>query len=151
MGMTAKDIDLFEVKEPFAAVMLKFLRDVDVEPDRVNVNGGAIALGDPIGAPGPMLLAAVLDELERRDKGLDSSPCAPGQVWGRDNQHLRARLGPLNAPRAFNHACNAGDSIDSRAREAERPSAGLIDVATSAVLRFSPVANCWVGNVRYGG
>lgn len=66
-GMAVGDVDLFEVNEAFASVVLKFLHDVDVEHDRVNVNGGAIALGHPIGATGPMLMATVLDELERRD------------------------------------------------------------------------------------
>ncbi|SOD72126.1 acetyl-CoA C-acetyltransferase [Jatrophihabitans sp. GAS493] len=66
-GMTVGDIDLFEVNEAFASVVLKFLGDLNVEQEKVNVNGGAIALGHPIGASGPLLLATVLDELERRD------------------------------------------------------------------------------------
>ncbi len=66
-GMTAGDIDLFEVNEAFASVVLKVIRDLDLDPDKVNVNGGAIALGHPIGATGPMLIQTALDELERRD------------------------------------------------------------------------------------
>jgi acetyl-CoA C-acetyltransferase len=66
-GMSLNDIDLFEVNEAFAVVPLKFTRDLDVDADRVNVNGGAIALGHPIGATGAMLIGTVLDELERRD------------------------------------------------------------------------------------
>ncbi|WP_256277904.1 acetyl-CoA C-acetyltransferase [Mycolicibacterium grossiae] len=66
-GMTAADVDLWEVNEAFAAVPLKTIRDLDLDPERVNVNGGAIALGHPIGATGAMLLGTVLDELERRD------------------------------------------------------------------------------------
>jgi acetyl-CoA C-acetyltransferase len=66
-GMTLDDIDLFEVNEAFAAVVLRFLADTGADPDKVNVNGGAIALGHPIGATGPMLVQTVLDELERRD------------------------------------------------------------------------------------
>ncbi|WP_322749456.1 MULTISPECIES: acetyl-CoA C-acetyltransferase [unclassified Frankia] len=66
-GMTVADIDLWEINEAFAAVPLKTIRDLDLDPDRVNVNGGAIALGHPIGASGPMLIQTVLDELERRD------------------------------------------------------------------------------------
>jgi acetyl-CoA C-acetyltransferase len=66
-GMSVKDIDLWEINEAFAAVPLKTIRDLQIDPDRVNVNGGAIALGHPIGATGAMLLGAVLDELERRD------------------------------------------------------------------------------------
>jgi acetyl-CoA C-acetyltransferase len=66
-GMTFNDIDLFEVNEAFAAVVLKFLRDTGVSWDKVNVNGGAMALGHPIGATGAMLIGTLLDELERRD------------------------------------------------------------------------------------
>jgi acetyl-CoA C-acetyltransferase len=66
-GLEPEDIDLFEVNEAFAAVVLKFCRDLGVEEDRVNVNGGAIALGHPLGATGCMILGTLLDELERRD------------------------------------------------------------------------------------
>ena len=66
-GMTFDDIDLFEVNEAFAAVVLKFLRDTGVAWNKVNVNGGAMALGHPIGATGGMLIGTLLDELERRD------------------------------------------------------------------------------------
>ncbi|MBW2244511.1 MAG: acetyl-CoA C-acetyltransferase [Deltaproteobacteria bacterium] len=66
-GMTLDDIDLFEINEAFAAVVLKFLRETGVDRDKVNVNGGAMALGHPIGATGGMLIGTVLDELERRD------------------------------------------------------------------------------------
>ena len=66
-GLTVADIDLFEVNEAFAAVVLKFCRELEVDPELVNVNGGAIALGHPLGATGCMLLGALLDELERRD------------------------------------------------------------------------------------
>jgi acetyl-CoA C-acetyltransferase len=67
-GLTLDDIDLFEINEAFAAVVLKYLRDLDLDPGRVNVNGGAIALGHPLGATGAMLLGTALDELERRDQ-----------------------------------------------------------------------------------
>jgi acetyl-CoA C-acetyltransferase len=66
-GMSVGDIDLWEINEAFATVPLKTMRDLSIDPDRVNVNGGAIALGHPIGATGVMLLQTVLDELERRD------------------------------------------------------------------------------------
>jgi acetyl-CoA C-acetyltransferase len=66
-GMTAADVDLFEVNEAFASVVLKVMRDCKMPHDRVNVNGGAIALGHPLGASGAMLVGTVLDELERRD------------------------------------------------------------------------------------
>jgi len=67
-GMTADQIDLFEVNEAFAAVVLKFMRDLNVPHEKVNVNGGAIALGHPLGATGAMILGTVIDELERRDQ-----------------------------------------------------------------------------------
>ena len=66
-GMEIGDIDLIEINEAFAVVPLKFMRDLDVDPDIVNVNGGAIALGHPIGATGAVLLGTLLDEMERRD------------------------------------------------------------------------------------
>ncbi|MGW5577415.1 acetyl-CoA C-acetyltransferase [Micromonospora chokoriensis] len=66
-GLTVDDIDLFEINEAFAAVVLKYVRDLGLDPDRVNVHGGAIALGHPLGATGAMLLGTALDELERRD------------------------------------------------------------------------------------
>jgi acetyl-CoA C-acetyltransferase len=67
-GLTLGDIDLFEINEAFAAVVLRFVRDLGIDPEKVNVNGGAIALGHPLGATGAMLLGTVLDELERRDQ-----------------------------------------------------------------------------------
>jgi acetyl-CoA C-acetyltransferase len=66
-GMSLDQIDLFEVNEAFAVVPEKFIRDLDLDRDKVNVNGGAMALGHPIGATGAMLIGTVLDELERRD------------------------------------------------------------------------------------
>jgi acetyl-CoA C-acetyltransferase len=67
-GKAMPDVDLWEVNEAFAAVALKFLKDTGIDPERVNVNGGAIALGHPIGATGPTLLMTALDELELRDQ-----------------------------------------------------------------------------------
>ena len=67
-GMTFDDIDLFEVNEAFAAVVLKFFKDTGVDPAKVNVNGGAMALGHPIGATGAMLIGTLVDELERQNK-----------------------------------------------------------------------------------
>jgi acetyl-CoA C-acetyltransferase len=67
-GMSFDDIDLFEVNEAFAAVVLKFLKDTGVDWDKCNVNGGAMALGHPIGATGGMLIGTLVDELERQDK-----------------------------------------------------------------------------------
>ncbi len=67
-GLTLADIDLFEVNEAFAVVSEKFMRDLDLDRDKVNVNGGAMALGHPIGATGAILIGTALDELERRDQ-----------------------------------------------------------------------------------
>jgi acetyl-CoA C-acetyltransferase len=66
--MSAADIDLWEINEAFAAVVLKAARDLKLDLDKVNVNGGAMALGHPIGATGPMLIQTALDELERSNK-----------------------------------------------------------------------------------
>lgn len=66
-GLTVDDIDLFEINEAFAAVAMRFMRDLDLDPEKVNVNGGAIAMGHPLGATGAMILGTLLDELERRD------------------------------------------------------------------------------------
>jgi acetyl-CoA C-acetyltransferase len=66
-GMSTDDIDLFEVNEAFSVVAAKFIRDLELDPEKVNVNGGAMALGHPIAATGSILIGTVLDELERRD------------------------------------------------------------------------------------
>jgi acetyl-CoA C-acetyltransferase len=68
-GMTASNIDLFELNEAFAAVVLLFMQQMGVSRDRINVNGGAIAMGHPLGATGAMIVGTVLDELERRGLG----------------------------------------------------------------------------------
>ncbi|HUO92833.1 MAG TPA: acetyl-CoA C-acetyltransferase [Rhizomicrobium sp.] len=66
-GMTTKDIDLFELNEAFASVVLRYMKVLDIPHDKINVNGGAIAMGHPLGATGAMILGTVLDELERRN------------------------------------------------------------------------------------
>ncbi|CAN7268379.1 acetyl-CoA C-acetyltransferase [Phenylobacterium sp. LjRoot164] len=78
-GLTIDDIDLFEINEAFAVVAEKFIRDLKLDREKVNVNGGAMALGHPIGATGSILIGTVLDELERRDlkRGLITM-CAAG-------------------------------------------------------------------------
>lgn len=67
-GMSISDIDLFEVNEAFAAVVLRFMQAFDVSADKVNVNGGAMAMGHPLGATGAIIIGTLLDELERQDK-----------------------------------------------------------------------------------
>ncbi len=78
-GLTVDDIDLFEINEAFSVVAEKFIRDLRLDRDKVNVNGGAMALGHPIGATGSILIGTILDELERRDlkRGLVTM-CAAG-------------------------------------------------------------------------
>lgn len=67
-GLQISDIDLFEINEAFSVVAEKFIRDLELDRDKVNVNGGAMALGHPIGATGSILIGTILDELERRDQ-----------------------------------------------------------------------------------
>ena len=67
-GLTIDDMDLIEINEAFAAVVLRFVKDMGLSLDKVNVNGGAIALGHPLGATGAMILGSLVDELERQDK-----------------------------------------------------------------------------------
>jgi acetyl-CoA C-acetyltransferase len=78
-GLTVDDIDLWEINEAFAVVAEKFMRDLNLDRSKVNVNGGACALGHPIGATGSVLIGTVLDELERRNlkRGLVTM-CAAG-------------------------------------------------------------------------
>jgi acetyl-CoA C-acetyltransferase len=66
-GLEVGDIDLFEINEAFAAVALRFMRDLGIDHEVTNVNGGAIAMGHPLGATGAMILGTLVDELERRD------------------------------------------------------------------------------------
>ena len=81
-GLTIDDIDLFEVNEAFAVVVEKFIRDLGVDRAKVNVNGGSIALGHPIGATGVILIGTILDELERRglQRGLVTMCSAGGMA-----------------------------------------------------------------------
>ena len=67
-GMSKSDIDLWELNEAFASVVLRFMQALDIDHSDINVNGGAIAMGHPLGATGAMVLGTVLDELERRDQ-----------------------------------------------------------------------------------
>jgi acetyl-CoA C-acetyltransferase len=78
-GLTPEDIDLWEINEAFAVVAEKFIRDLGLDREKVNVNGGAMALGHPIGATGSILIGTIIDELERRDlkRGLVTM-CAAG-------------------------------------------------------------------------
>jgi acetyl-CoA C-acetyltransferase len=66
-GLTVDDIDLFELNEAFASVVLKFQKDLNIPDEKLNVNGGAIAMGHPLGATGSMIVGTMVDELERRN------------------------------------------------------------------------------------
>jgi len=66
-GWTATEVDLYEINEAFAVVTMAALRDLDLPAEKVNVNGGAIAMGHPLGATGAMILGTLVDELERRE------------------------------------------------------------------------------------
>jgi acetyl-CoA C-acetyltransferase len=81
-GMSPRDIDLFELNEAFAAVVLRFMEALSVHHDRINVNGGAIAMGHPLGATGAMILGTLLDEMERRGLGTGLATLCVGAGMG---------------------------------------------------------------------
>ena len=81
-GMTADDIDLYELNEAFAAVVLRFMQALDIPHGKINVNGGAIAMGHPLGATGAMILGTLLDELERTGKGTGLATLCVGAGMG---------------------------------------------------------------------
>ena len=79
IGMTKEDIDLWEMNEAFASPVLKFQQDMDIDPETLNVNGGAIAMGHPLGATGCMILGTLMNELIRRNKSTGlATLCAGG-------------------------------------------------------------------------
>ena len=81
-GMSAKDIDLFEINEAFAAVVMRAARDLDIGMDKINVNGGSIAMGHPLGATGCIILGTALDELERTNKSTALASLCVGAGMG---------------------------------------------------------------------
>lgn len=81
-GMSAEDIDLYEMNEAFASVVLRFMDDMGISHDKTNVNGGAIAMGHPLGATGAMILGTLLDELERTGKGVGLATLCVGGGMG---------------------------------------------------------------------
>ena len=81
-GMDASQMDLVEINEAFAAVVLRFMKDMELAPERVNVNGGAIAMGHPLGATGAMILGTLIDELERRQRRLGLATLCVGGGMG---------------------------------------------------------------------
>jgi acetyl-CoA C-acetyltransferase len=81
-GMSLKDIDLFEVNEAFASVVLRFMRALEVQHEKVNVNGGAIAMGHPLGATGAIIVGSALDELERTNNSTALATLCVGAGMG---------------------------------------------------------------------
>ena len=98
LGMTTKDIDLWELNEAFAAVVLRWVQALDLDPEKVNVNGGAIAMGHPLGATGAMILGAMVDELERSDKERALINLCVGRRHGHGHGDRAGELG--RAPRS---------------------------------------------------
>ena len=92
-GMTMADIDIFEVNEAFASVVMSWAKVHDADMDKVNVNGGAIALGHPVGATGSRLITTILHELERTRRHLRAGVDVLRRRAG-DRHHHRAALGP---------------------------------------------------------
>ena len=107
--MSIADIDLFEINEAFASVVLRYMQAFDLDPAKVNVNGGAIAMGHPLGATGAMILGTVLDELERR-----------GLVHRARHAVHRRRHGHRD-----HHRAGVSDAED-RSRQSRRSTAGTI-------------------------
>src|SRR3546814_16913440 len=91
VGMSKDDIDLYELNEAFASVVLRYMRLLDLDHAKVNVAGGAIALGHPLGATGAMILGTVLDELERRELNTALVPPCAGKGAGTDTALDRDR------------------------------------------------------------
>ena len=112
-GLEVADIDLFEINEAFAAVAMRFMRDLDISAEITNVNGGAIAMGHPLGATGAMILGTLIDELERRDlrRGL-ATLCVGGGMGIATIVELVSR----NEPDEFETSCR-----DHRSRRPTQP------------------------------
>ena len=81
-GLRARDIDLWEINEAFAVVPIKAARALDIDPERINVNGGSIAMGHPLGATGCLILGTLLDELERTGQSLGAATLCVGAGMG---------------------------------------------------------------------
>ena len=92
-GMKKSDIDLWELNEAFASVVLRYMQAMDIPHDKINVNGGAIAMGHPLGATGAMILGTVLDELERTRQIHRADHALHRHGHGHGDDH-RARLMP---------------------------------------------------------
>ena len=144
--MTIDDIDLFELNEAFASVVLRYMQAFDIPHDKINVNGGAIAMGHPLGATGAMILGTVLDELERRDLNDRAGDALHRRRHGHGDDH---RAGLTQCPRSTSPRLpvdTVNDAIPIRSGSADRrpreasgsatPSASASSASTSR--RSSP-------------
>ena len=131
-----EDIDLFEVNEAFASVVLAWQRELEPDMDRVNVNGGAMALGHPVGSTGARLVATILNEMERRDAelGLVTMCCGGGLGTG---TILQRTGGPA-----------AGDSVSS---DVPLGTPSVLSVGSCAAVRSGSRVVTALGNPGIGG
>ena len=135
--MQLADLDLIEVNEAFAAVVLRYLQAFDLDPAKVNVNGGAIAMGHPLGATGAMILGIALDELERTESRHRAGDLVHRRRHGHRDHHresviasrLRARSGQ-----------SSGEQWNAEDRHRERESRGVHADIRSPIARPWPVA-----------
>ena len=109
-GMTTADIDLFEINEAFSSVVLRYMQAFDLDPAKVNVNGGAIAMGHPLGATGAMILGTVLDELERTGQADRPGHALRRRRHGHGDDH---RAGLSEAGEHHEHFTNFRFEIDA--------------------------------------
>ena len=117
-GLTVDDLDLVEINEAFAAVVLRFVRDMGLDMEKVNVNGGAIAMGHPLGATGGMILGTLIDELHRTGGSV-----RPGHALRRRRHgHRDRRRGDLDDRDAQRFAASAATTASSSSRSTTRTS-----------------------------
>ena len=143
-GMTLADIDLFEVNEAFASVVLRFLQAFDVDHAKVNVNGGAIALGHPLGATGAMILGTAIDEMERRNLDTALVTLVHRRRHGHGDHH---RAGVRTRPRRTIH--RPLDSNSRRTNHAEDRHRGLEGRLLTPAIRSRSARRC--SGVRASG
>jgi hypothetical protein len=121
--MTAKDIDLVEVNEAFAPVPMITMQEIGFPHDKVNVNGGAIALGHPLGATGAMLIGTIVDELERRNQKVGLTTMCIGLGMGSRRSSNACSYATCRFLRGTSRSStSSGDSVDSLVSSRSRPS-----------------------------
>ena len=129
-GMTLADIDLIEINEAFAAVVLRYLQAFDLDMSKVNVNGGAIALGHPLGATGAMILGTLVDEMERRNVATGTGHALHRRRHGHRHHH---RAGVSECPRSISPKFRRSRS--RRTRRNSQPSSPAARSSASATPR----------------